>query len=760
MIGNNYSFFLNHLGWGTIVKMHKSVTFSSLLMLFITLISSSIVVGYYFDNKHNLIFAQAVAVQPNTNILVNANACDQNNQNPISPISVTIPVGSTISWRNNDTSYHQFKSLSSIFDTGPIAPGRTSNKVTFKNPETLNYFDNDCNNLHGTIDVAEQPLQVNATNPQPVNATNPQPVNATNPQPVNATNPQPVNATNPQPVNATNPQPVNATNPQPVNATNPQPVNATNPQPVNATSPQPVNATSPQPVNATNPQPVNATNPQPVNATSPQPVNATSPQSLSSKSTQHQVPAGFLTKGTINSLIFAPHTKWIATGNWSMNVNNGSLTSFETNMTWFNQNGTASHTHEFRNFKNAAGNVITIQQPSNNVILKGVMDVGTNHRIVWKNVPTTIHINGDKTITISVDKKATNNHFAGQPIVGVVKSFMTSPQPVNATSPQSLSSKSTQHQVPAGFLTKGTINSLIFAPHTKWIATGNWSMNVNNGSLTSFETNMTWFNQNGTASHTHEFRNFKNAAGNVITIQQPSNNVILKGVMDVGTNHRIVWKNVPTTIHINGDKTITISVDKKATNNHFAGQPIVGVVKSFMTSPQPVNATSPQSLSSKSTQHQVPAGFLTKGTINSLIFAPHTKWITTGNWSMNVNNGSLTSFETNMTWFNQNGTASHTHEFRNFKNAAGNVITIQQPSNNVILKGVMDVGTNHRIVWKNVPTTIHINGDKTIIISVDTKATNNHFAGQPIVGVVKSFTLCSDIPGPNMEILPICSSVG
>ena len=278
----------------------------------------------------------------------------------------------------------------------------------------------------------------------------------------------------------------------------------------------------------------------------------------------HGVIVGFLTKGTINSLIFAPHTKWIATGNWSMNVNNGSLTSFETNMTWFNQNGTASHTHEFRNFKNAAGNVITIQQPSNNVILKGVMDVGTNHRIVWKNVPTTIHINGDKTITISVDTKATNNHFAGQPILGVVKSFMTCPQPVNATSPQSLSSKSTQHQVPAGFLTKGTINSLIFAPHTKWIATGNWSMNVNNGSLTSFETNMTWFNQNGTASHTHEFRNFKNAAGNVITIQQPSNNVILKGVMDVGTNHRIVWKNVPTTIHINGDKTITISVDTKA----------------------------------------------------------------------------------------------------------------------------------------------------------------------------------------------------
>jgi hypothetical protein len=156
-------------------------------------------------------------------------------------------------------------------------------------------------------------------------------------------------------------------------------------------------------------------------------------------------------------------------------------------------------------------------------------------------------------------------------------------------------------------------------------------------------------------------------------------------------------------------------------------------------------------------RHGIILGFMTKGTINSLIFAPHTKWIATGNWSMNVNNGSLPFFETIMTWFNQNGTASHTHEFRDFKNAGGNIITIQQPSNNVILKGVMDVGTNHRIVWKNVPTTININGNKTITISVDDKDTNHHFAGQPVLGVVKSFTLCSDIAGPRMKILRSCS---
>jgi hypothetical protein len=151
-------------------------------------------------------------------------------------------------------------------------------------------------------------------------------------------------------------------------------------------------------------------------------------------------------------------------------------------------------------------------------------------------------------------------------------------------------------------------------------------------------------------------------------------------------------------------------------------------------------------------------GFNTRGSINSLIYTIHTIWIATGNWSMGVNNGSPTSFKTNMSWFNNNGTSDHTHEFLNFKpTGGGKVIKVQQPVNSVFVKGVMDVGTNHKISWKNVPTTISINGGKTITILLDDKATNHHFAGQPIFGVVTSFVRCSDTPGPNMEVLPPCS---
>lgn len=148
-------------------------------------------------------------------------------------------------------------------------------------------------------------------------------------------------------------------------------------------------------------------------------------------------------------------------------------------------------------------------------------------------------------------------------------------------------------------------------------------------------------------------------------------------------------------------------------------------------------------------------GFLTKGTINSLITTPATKWIASGNWSMNVNNGDITLFETNMTWNNINGTDAHSHEFQSFR--VSKPISFNKSDNNISIKGLIDVGTNHKVVWKAIPSTIDINGKKTISISVDDNMTNQHFASQPVLGVVESFIICSDIPGPNMEILPPCS---
>jgi hypothetical protein len=153
------------------------------------------------------------------------------------------------------------------------------------------------------------------------------------------------------------------------------------------------------------------------------------------------------------------------------------------------------------------------------------------------------------------------------------------------------------------------------------------------------------------------------------------------------------------------------------------------------------------------------SGFVTKGKINTLISVPTGKWLASGNWSIILNNGNVTSFGSNMTWYNSSGTNAHTHELTNFKATPGSIQTlpISGSAKQIIIKGVSDVGANNRISWFDVPTTITINDHKIISISLDDNKTNHHFGGQPLLGIVDSFVQCSDVPGPNMELLPPCN---
>jgi hypothetical protein len=56
--------------------------------------------------------------------------------------------------------------------------------------------------------------------------------------------------------------------------------------------------------------------------------------------------------------------------------------------------------------------------------IEGFTDVGSNGRTSWFEVPTVITINDGKIISISVDDNKTNGHFAGQPLLGIVDSFV------------------------------------------------------------------------------------------------------------------------------------------------------------------------------------------------------------------------------------------------------------------------------------------------------------------------------------------------
>jgi hypothetical protein len=169
------------------------------------------------------------------------------------------------------------------------------------------------------------------------------------------------------------------------------------------------------------------------------------------------------------------------------------------------------------------------------------------------------------------------------------------------------------------------------------------------------------------------------------------------------------------------------------------------------------NASVPN-LNQSLTEQQTPSGFVAKGKVNTVITVPAGKWLATGDWDITLNNGNVTSFDTNMTWYNSSGTNAHTHELTNFRSSAVDQL-LSLKDNDIIIKGVTDVGANNKISWLEVPTTITLNDRRILSISVDDNKTNHHFGGQPILGIVDLYEPCSDLPGANMEVLPACSGL-
>jgi hypothetical protein len=199
-------------------------------------------------------------------------------------------------------------------------------------------------------------------------------------------------------------------------------------------------------------------------------------------------------------------------------------------------------------------------------------------------------------------------------------------------------------------------------------------------------------------------------------------------------------------------------------------QPQVSAQQSLPSPPTPSPSAPPapaaEAIPPQQQQQRPNQGIIAKGIIDSLILTPTATWIATGNWTVGVNNDNAALFASNMTWYNDNGTSSHTHEILNFRPFAAvpgqgeQPILVQPSDNSVSLRGVLDIGANHRISWTDVQSAIDIKkGGRILSISLDDAQTNDHFGGRPIFGIVTSFTRCSDVPGPNMEMLQPCLNI-
>jgi hypothetical protein len=148
----------------------------------------------------------------------------------------------------------------------------------------------------------------------------------------------------------------------------------------------------------------------------------------------------FSAKGSINSLVindgaqqqtpmqFNEQTSYVVDGKWKLEVVNGNVTDFGSKLTMVHLDGTNRHYMILMNFKQDNATAGTIQvQPDGTTTLNGILDVIEKKDILnpkFSNVNTQITINKYNTISINVDDAQTNQHFAGQPIRGVVDEFI------------------------------------------------------------------------------------------------------------------------------------------------------------------------------------------------------------------------------------------------------------------------------------------------------------------------------------------------
>jgi hypothetical protein len=161
--------------------------------------------------------------------------------------------------------------------------------------------------------------------------------------------------------------------------------------------------------------------------------------------------------------------------------------------------------------------------------------------------------------------------------------------PSNAVAQTSSSSSSNAATATDTFEMDGQIGSLVLGmpPNTKtvdmttvpkFILSGDWTMNVNQGNLTDFSASFYTGPVNGAENHTHQVSNFMVNENTPIQLS-PDKSVSLSGIVDVGTNGNKAWDNVNATVDISKGRSITISLADADTERHFMGQQIYGIVQ-------------------------------------------------------------------------------------------------------------------------------------------------------------------------------------
>lgn len=137
----------------------------------------------------------------------------------------------------------------------------------------------------------------------------------------------------------------------------------------------------------------------------------------------------FSSIGTISSLVLTvPENEFnitnafkvILTGDWILNVHNGTLTNFEANFLASPMDGSRGHIHQITNFSTNENAMIQFTPNNNSLSINGTVDIKINGKTIWNNVDLSIIMSKGSTITIDPNDKQTDNHFGDQQVYGIV----------------------------------------------------------------------------------------------------------------------------------------------------------------------------------------------------------------------------------------------------------------------------------------------------------------------------------------------------
>jgi hypothetical protein len=166
------------------------------------------------------------------------------------------------------------------------------------------------------------------------------------------------------------------------------------------------------------------------------------------------VQGGVISNESMSSVsnLTTSHQDKILSGMWRIDVVNGNVEYFKSNMTVTTPIGTDMHDHliEFKsddpdimllpnntaiispnpatveiaalNFSQNDKNVTSISRADGNITFSGIADILTNGVIEWRAIPTSVSIFDENVINIKLNSKAVNNHFSETPIYGSVDS--------------------------------------------------------------------------------------------------------------------------------------------------------------------------------------------------------------------------------------------------------------------------------------------------------------------------------------------------